>query len=333
MKIAAMDNLGPRQDHGNGKGKPTNHLQQSLAMAWSKVLGRNVGVDENFFDLDGTSLDGLTVMAYASELVGKDLPAALLYTYPTIRELAAHMEGLSPALRWSNLVAVRAEGAAIPVVCVHGDEANYNLSRLLPSAHPFYAFFHQGEDGGELQYRTFPDIAEHYARELQQARPAGPVVICGYSYGGIIAMELAKRLTEQGREVPLLVILDSRSPGYIPPVTLKSVLLRIRDARDRMRCRAIFQNGERLPEELRNFNIMDTYGQAMRKYRTGPWPGHTLLVRSAAREKETRGWNRVLPDLRTVVVPGDHRSIITASGIPPVVEAIQARMAELSLGT
>jgi thioesterase domain-containing protein len=76
---------------------------------------------------------------------------------------------------------------------------------------------------------------------------------------------------------------------------------------------------------------MDTYGKAMRSYRAKPWTGPALLIRCAERENEPSGWDRILPDLRTVVVPGDHQSIITAMGVEPVVEAIQNALDELAL--
>lgn len=311
---------------------PSTHLEKSLVMVWRHVLGHPIGLDTNFFEVGGTSLHGLRILARVTELLGgENLPLALIFQHPTVRGMAQRIDDLSEGLRWSNLVAVRPEGDRTPVVCVHGDEANYHLSRMLPASHPFLAFFHQGEDGRAMTHTTFPAIATHYAHELEQALPQGPVVVCGYSFGGIIALELAQRLREHGRTVPLLVILDSQGPDFVKPVSVKGLLLRIRDIKDRIRCEHWLGKGLPIPEHLRNFYIMDTYGKAMRSYRAGPWTGPALLIRCAERALEPTGWDRILPNLRTVVVPGDHQSIITAMGIEPVVEAIQQAMSELAL--
>ncbi|MGV9012060.1 MAG: amino acid adenylation domain-containing protein [Flavobacteriales bacterium] len=311
---------------------PATHLEKSLVMVWRHVLGQPIGLETNFFEVGGTSLHGLRILARVTSLLGgENLPLALIFKHPTVRGMAQCIDDLSEGLRWSNLVAVRPEGDRTPVVCVHGDEANYHLSRMLPASHPFLAFFHQGEDGMAMTHNTFPAIATHYAHELEQALPQGPVVVCGYSFGGVIALELAQRLREHGRTVPLLVILDSQGPDFVKPVTVKGLLLRLRDIKDRIRCEHWLGKGLPIPEHLRNFHIMDTYGKAMRSYRAGPWTGPALLIRCAERELEPTGWDRILPDLRTVVVPGDHQSIITAMGIEPVVEAIQQAMSELAL--
>jgi thioesterase domain-containing protein len=144
-------------------------------------------------------------------------------------------------------------------------------------------------------------------------------------------LELAQQLKAQGREVPLLVVLDAQGPLYRHPVTLRSMVLGARDVKDRLRCNYHFSRGRPLPEDLRNFHIMDTYGDAMDLYRPMPWNGPALLVRSAAREPEPTGWEGVLTDLRTVVVPGDHRSIITAKGVRPIADIINAKLKELRL--
>jgi thioesterase domain-containing protein/acyl carrier protein len=312
-------------------GKPATHLEKSLAMAWSQALGRTVDLDTNFYDAGGSSMDGLYIMGRVKELLGQEPPLSLLVQYPTVRQLAEGLRNLGGNLRWTNLVEVRPEGKRTPVVCVHGDEANYHLSRQLPVEHPFLAFFHQGEDGAALLHRSFPAMAAHYAKELCEARPEGPLVIGGYSYGGAIALEMAQRLRDMGREVPLLVLLDSRSPAVFRRTSIKGLLLGLRDMRDRRRCARWSGQGLPIPEHLRNFHILDVYNAAMRQWRPRPWEGASLLVRSEARAKVPHGWGVLLPRLRTVTVPGDHRSIITAEGLVPVVEEWERTMAGSSL--
>lgn len=319
------------QDHQRSVELPSTQLQRSLATAWSQVLGSTVHLDTNFFDSGGTSMDGLDILDRTKELVGTEFPLSVLVQHPTVRKMAEFLDGHTEKLRWTNLVEVKPEGKGAPVVCVHGDEANYHFSRLLPSEHPFLAFFHQGEDGQAMAHRTFPSIAAHYAKELQEACPKGPLVICGYSYGGVIALELAHRLKEAGREVPLLVVLDSRSPSTFRKVTAKSVLLRLRDVMDRAKCARWFAKGMPLPDDLRNFYIMDIYGAAMRDHLPKPWAGPALLVRSTGRSARPHGWDDILTNLRTVVVPGDHKSIITAAGLAPIVKAITEEMGRLAI--
>jgi acyl carrier protein len=65
-----------------------------IASAWEKVLGIELaGVDDNFFDLGG---DSLQLIAVHSEL-GRSLTVTVsmtdLFEYPTIRELSKHVSG------------------------------------------------------------------------------------------------------------------------------------------------------------------------------------------------------------------------------------------------
>ncbi|HMC96236.1 MAG TPA: hypothetical protein VKG92_01145, partial [Flavobacteriales bacterium] len=66
----------------------------------------------------------------------------------------------------------------------------------------------------------------------------------------------------------------------------------------------------------------DTYSRAMRHFTARPWHGPLLLIRSAEGGHEGRGWEAYSSDLRTVVVPGDHLSIVGAKDVGPVARAI-----------
>lgn len=62
-----------------------------LAAIWARVLGRVVGVEDNFFDLGGTSLQLLEVHALLTRALGRDVPLMALFEYPTLRALARHL--------------------------------------------------------------------------------------------------------------------------------------------------------------------------------------------------------------------------------------------------
>nr|XP_023027851.1 fatty acid synthase-like [Leptinotarsa decemlineata] len=55
-------------------------------------------------------------------------------------------------------------------------------------------------------YDTIPDLARHFIEVLKEKQSKGPYSICGYSYGVILAMEIALQLEEQGEEVNLVFI-------------------------------------------------------------------------------------------------------------------------------
>lgn len=304
---------------------PIDPQEREMAHIWEQVLNvKHVSPTDDFFDLGGMSINALRILAIVSKRWNVELQLAQLYKAPTVRSLLAEIARHGGAPRWSNLVEIRPEGSAIPIVCVHGDEGNHHLAKLLPQEHPFYALYHQGEDGGALRFTTIPAMADHYFSELEQALPTGPVVLIGYSMGGNIALEMAHRLRAKGRDVPLLVLIDTFGPDRPRPAwTVKGTLLRVRDAYDRWRCQGFVRRGELVPVGLRTFHIMDTYTRAFRRYRSPGWSGPVLLVRSKFETHDVSGWDGHCPNMTTVIVPGDHLTIVKPGQIGLVADHIR----------
>src|SRR5439155_14484600 len=71
---------------------PRAGLEQTIAAVWEEVLSiKDPGVNENFFDLGGQSLQVVQVQSRLRERVGTDLPVLLLFEHPTIRSLAGFL--------------------------------------------------------------------------------------------------------------------------------------------------------------------------------------------------------------------------------------------------
>ena len=73
---------------------------------------------------------------------------------------------------------------------------------------PFYGLQRQGLDGKQPLYTRIEDMATHYIQEIQTIQPNGPYFLGGYSFGGVVAFEMARQLQEQGQQVGILVMLD-----------------------------------------------------------------------------------------------------------------------------
>jgi thioesterase domain-containing protein len=212
---------------------------------------------------------------------------------------------------------------------VHGDEANHFIPRYLGSAHPFFAFFHQGEDGRAIEHQSVEAIAAHFIRELKQARPEGPYLLCGYSFGGIVAYEMAQQLRKDGDDVPMLVVFDTYAPHlhaaavasdrkFYEPV--KNAVYRGLIARNLAR-------GKVLSPRLRHFHIIDTYDRAVMAYRPAPMDGPLTVFK--ARESwgaEDMGWKELAPDVDVHVLPGDHYSMIKEPHVKELVKVLAGCM-------
>ncbi len=145
---------------------------------------------------------------------------------PTIAQLAPFVgpEGWRPS--WSSLVPMQTEGSRIPIFFSHGMGGNvlhlHTLSRHLGTDQPFYGLQAQGLDGEAEPYETAAEMAAHYIQEIRRVHPVGPYILGGFSYGGVVAFELAQQLVAQGEEVAALLLVDSYFPGkptYMPERT------------------------------------------------------------------------------------------------------------------
>ena len=71
---------------------PCAGLEQTIATVWEEVLSiKSPGVNDNFFDLGGHSLQVVQVQSQLRERVGADLPVLRLFEHPTIRSLAGFL--------------------------------------------------------------------------------------------------------------------------------------------------------------------------------------------------------------------------------------------------
>lgn len=98
---------------------PRTELEKQLANIWMSVLHiDNVGMDDNFFDLGGASIQSLEIVSKATE-AGIPLVLEMLFEFQTIAELAAAIEAKQSETTPAAIeVASNADEAAQPVAHV-----------------------------------------------------------------------------------------------------------------------------------------------------------------------------------------------------------------------
>jgi thioesterase domain-containing protein len=96
---------------------------------------------------------------------------------------------------------------------VHGAGLNvliFNaLSKQMAPDQPVYGLQAKGLDGVEEPCESVEEMAAHYVAAITAANPHGPYALAGYSYGGIVAFEMARLLTAAGKEVKFLGMFDT----------------------------------------------------------------------------------------------------------------------------
>jgi aspartate racemase len=296
---------------------PRNSVERQLAQIWEKLLGiQPIGVKENFFDLGGHSLLAVRLIAQMEKSFGKNLSLASLFKAPTIEQLAGLL-GNQDSSAWSWLVPFQTRGSKPPFFCIHG--GGEPLAKLLGTDQPLYGLQPHGQDGRRAPCRV-EDMAADYVKEIRMVQPEGPYYMGGYSFGGMVAFEVAQQLKRQGQKVALLALLDPTKPAYreapalspnssqpLPHMTLlregaqhlrnlaalglreklaylwERVIWRFEATKRNLKtmvCKFYLNTGRRVPFNLRMFYFFQISYQAAREYTPQLYTGSTILFRT-----------------------------------------------------
>ncbi|MFE5097325.1 alpha/beta fold hydrolase [Streptomyces sp. NPDC056638] len=213
-----------------GHVEPADEAETALAQVFAEVLNvERVPVTASFFDLGGTSLDVLRLKLNVQTAFGlDDLPMATLLQAPSVRALAARLTSASGAggdAAYDPLVPLQVTGEGTPLFCVHpglGEVLVFvNLAKYFTGERPFYALRARGFGQGESHFTSFDEMVGAYVAAIRRTRPSGPYAVAGYSYGGAVAFEIAKRLEADGERVDFVGIfnLPPRISGRMNEIT------------------------------------------------------------------------------------------------------------------
>ena len=193
-----------------------NDFEIGLATAWAEVLGvERVGVTDNFFALGGTSLSVLRLVAAMERATGVKFELGDIFRAPTIAELIA-TAGSQAAQAASVVVPLQQEGNGIPIFCLYGTNLYKAFAESLGKSQPVYGVYVREEhaivrqvvDGASPEI-SIELLVQAYANAITRFRPSGPYRLAGFSFGGIMAIELATALRARGEAVDQVMLLDT----------------------------------------------------------------------------------------------------------------------------
>jgi amino acid adenylation domain-containing protein len=190
-----------------------DHIARTVAGVWQSVLLTPLRTgDDDFFDSGGDSLKAITFALELERELGFEIPLTLISETPRFSELCqALSERRAPGS--SPLVTLKAGGSLPPVFFIHG--VGGNLVELLATARRLtyggavIGIRARGVVRGEKPHTSIEAMAEDYLREIKQRQPNGPYFLCGYSSGGLVAFEIARRLSASGEQVALVGLFDT----------------------------------------------------------------------------------------------------------------------------
>ncbi|HZR38218.1 MAG TPA: acetoacetate--CoA ligase [Nevskia sp.] len=333
-------------------------LIDQVRAAWEEVLGiAPIGEHENYFDLGGDSLKALRLIALLKQRTGRELPLAAVFAAPTVHGQCGLLQGAAAGTpAYQPLVLLNgapAASAAPPLFIVHGVGGSVmelrELALRIGTDRPVYGLQARGFGEGESPLHRVEDLAAQYLDAVRLIQPQGPYYLAGYSFGGLVAHEMACQLRRQGQRVGMLGILDTTvSERFWPLATWAEYLSRrlgkglgelrgLSLAQWPAHCRALGKSlSQRIRRRKQEAAATDEQPQAAQL------PGCALRVRQAhlkaAAAYRPRSndvtvslfrsdlqlshlcdpysiWRRLAPEVRVHAVGGNHESMI---GMPNV---------------
>ncbi|MEH1943735.1 MAG: amino acid adenylation domain-containing protein [Nostoc sp.] len=352
---------------------PRNEVERQLIQIWEQTLGvQPIGVKDNFFELGGHSILAVKLFWQIEKTFNKNLPLAILFQSGTVEALAKKIcqEDLAAnkavvntldksKTTWSSLVEIQPNGSKPPFFCIHGLGGEVlcfrELALLLGSEQPFYGLQPQGLNGKHPFHARVEDMATHYIQEIQTIQPNGPYFLGGYSFGGVVAFEMARQLQEQGEQVGILVMLDSCRPGYSWRASfLKRIFLHLnnivrqgpayllqrivrwsywRKSHLQNTYNRYLEEALDLPETDKHLKIIDINTQAVSEYIFSPYLGRAILLRTEDRNRDEAigtqydpqfGWGEIVAGgLDIHYVPGSHLELLNEPYVQVLAETLR----------
>ncbi|WP_344091903.1 type I polyketide synthase [Streptomyces stramineus] len=356
-------------------------LRDRMAALWCASLGVGTAVaGDDYYELGGSSLMIVGLLAQVRAETGTQIPAADVAATLTFRQLVdrvreqtsqdtAPAPGARPAGRSAvpdvpGLTLLRDGGPRDPLFLLApagGSTLSYrHLAAAMDDSRPVYGIESPGMHDRRRTLYRLEQIAAHQVGVLRRARPHGPYLLGGWSFGAMVAHEMTRQLAAEGADVTLLLAID----GYLPDTGGRPVATRKRWLKQALsfQLEALVKRGRSqligagpgratgaaaggltrigdlagataagVPDYIRVHNANLT---AMLRHRPRTAPCDVVLFKAAADEARCAALARHLAPLyegevRVEPVPGDHWSALGPAHAATLAARLQPHLAPL----
>ncbi|WP_138758772.1 acetoacetate--CoA ligase [Modestobacter altitudinis] len=298
-------------------------VRSTVGAVFAQVLGGPVPGHADFFDAGGTSRQTMTLLRQLRLELGRPLLLEDFLADPSVDGVTRAVTSEPADGRPVEVLRAGDPGTA-PLLLVHGYLGDVDIYRSLVDALRTPAPVYGLTSDPRIATRdgvSITSIATSLVTKVQQAVPAGEVRLAGYSFGGLVAYEMARQLVALGRSVTFLGLLDTEPPfrrlsrasralrtlawwiALVVPGMVEDTVVGV--------LRRRFGHGAPATEEMATFAAAHRVFNA---YEWGPYAGPVTYFRARFRVPVVANllyaWRRVAPDLTVVDVPGSHHVLL-----------------------
>jgi non-ribosomal peptide synthetase component F/thioesterase domain-containing protein/acyl carrier protein len=352
--LMALDSVNVQNERANVAAaadaglKGGDRIAETVARVWQEVLQMPVGgPEDDFFDVGGDSLKAIKFIVGLERALGLELSLTLITEAPKFARLCEALKE-HRTTRYVPLVALKAGDGSPPVFIIHGLGGNvaglFPMTRRMTYPGAVIGIQARGLAGKNPPHATVEAMAVEYLREVKARQPDGPYNLCGYSFGGLVAFEMARRLRDSGDEVALVGLFDTMMSPLRWPLRSWLSIVRGRVVRFaagvitapihtwpasvwKMGCRA----GARVRDFLKSaptriLKVETSALIASARYRPGFYPGELTLFTPVERGPGLPSpqaiWRKHAGSLSIVETAGDHWTMFSASNAESVAASL-----------
>ncbi|MGB8955328.1 MAG: thioesterase domain-containing protein, partial [Tumebacillaceae bacterium] len=344
---------------------PRDDVEMRLKEIWEQLLGMSeFGVRDNFFELGGHSLLAVRLQAVVEKEFGSKLPMNSLYQEGTIEQLADMLRNMDSDMQHVSLVPLQLSTSdQPPLYIVHpvfGLVQPYRQLSSLLGDRTVYGLQSKGISDGHAPLNSIEDMAAFYIEEMLSVQPEGPYHIAGWSFGGVIAMEMAIQLQRQGRSVAHLGLLDSvvRDNTSAERIVFDEALIRemFRDGLkqlfgvglgeeaepaeiqslsveaevewlvERARTRGTLQHGLDVQQLVNTYRVFQHNMEANGTYMPSAKVEHLYLYKASEGQTDLQSlipWSELAATMDVIEVPGNHETMMNMPHVMELAEKLR----------
>lgn len=225
----------------------------------------------------------------------------------------------------SALVAIQPNGSRPPLFCIGALEQESEffqaLSAQLGNEQPVYGIDPNWLTNDPGILGNVKKLAHHCIAELRALGHNQPYCLLGYSFGGLVALEMAQQLRRSGTEVPALVLIDTYYEAGCK--SHESVL----DRAQRYRYKVQPKRGGAAPYFMTNLSPAEQ--RAAQRYRARAYSGRACVLKSSSPRPfldggSKIGWDKIFNDSISIYfdIAGEDGFINTAKQTPLIARRV-----------
>jgi amino acid adenylation domain-containing protein len=304
---------------------PKNIKEFKLLKILEEILDlKDISTDDNFFQIGGNSILAIRFASKIQKTFNISFGVNNLYKHQTITEIANNLED-SEANLYSDLVLnIQTDGNKTPMFLIHparGLSFPYSGLAKFIKDRKIYGINHPFYSNKNKTFNSIEEMALFYINIIKKICSNGPYILGGWSFGGLVALEMATILKPVNVEV--LILFDTSNYP-------KEMILDLTEEELENGLQRIGITGKHKESEFFRKNSIIA-NNITKKYQPKKYNGRTILIKAQDEEFKNdfrkndiyQGWSNIFSQIEIYSTKGEHNFLWTTENLPGVANAIK----------